>query len=208
VLDNLASVHPREAIVATALLRLYSGVFSGTVTIQPLAIARKLRLEQREIVQALERLANWQIIEFAPAAESPEIFFSHRRTDSNNLILNLGRIQMLRQRHAERTAAMLNFLQNDSKCRFVMLRQYFGEEKGQPCGSCDVCKNGEQGNQINSKSLDSELIMLIGSGMQTIEALMQALPQTPKEQVLGRLRELWGEGKLSRESSGLFIVLS
>jgi superfamily II DNA helicase RecQ len=50
-----------------------------------------------------------------------------------------GQFETLRRQDARRLDALAEYAKA-TDCRASFLRQYFGEDNGQPCGLCDVCR--------------------------------------------------------------------
>src|SRR5262245_31733465 len=50
-----------------------------------------------------------------------------------------SRFEVLRREDARRLRAVTEYAE-ESECRSVALRRYFGDEDAQPCGRCDLCR--------------------------------------------------------------------
>jgi len=50
-----------------------------------------------------------------------------------------GRFEVLRREDARRLRAVTEYAE-ESECRSVAVRRYFGDEDAQPCGRCDLCR--------------------------------------------------------------------
>src|SRR5207247_7625394 len=50
-----------------------------------------------------------------------------------------SRFEILRREDARRLRAVVEYA-NDTGCRSVALRRYFGDEDTTPCGRCDLCR--------------------------------------------------------------------
>lgn len=139
LIDEIGRQFPTLGLVATALLRLYSGIFHQACIIHPFHIAQHLKLRKEDVQLALQQLHQLNIIEFKATKECAQIHFHHYRVDSKHLLLNIERINRLRTHHQERTKAMIDFLQHQDNCRNQAMLAYFGERSGPYCGHCDVC---------------------------------------------------------------------
>jgi len=70
-----------------------------------------------------------------------EVLTPAKRVESD--VWHLARqFETLRTRDAHRLDLVATYAQS-RECRAVFLRRYFGEEEGQPCGFCDVCRARE-----------------------------------------------------------------
>ncbi len=139
-LDDFMLRNPALGLAATALLRLYAGIFSHSVPVHLSALAAKLKWKQEDAERAMVALARMGMIEWTPVPEGPRLFFNSYRVESGNLILNTERIALLRQRHEARTGAMMTLLSDGTVCREKRALAYFGEKSARDaCGHCDVC---------------------------------------------------------------------
>ncbi|MGN6476470.1 MAG: RecQ family zinc-binding domain-containing protein, partial [Flavipsychrobacter sp.] len=131
--------------------------------------------------------------EYRAQTEGPQIFFHHYRVDSRQLIINYKRIQVLKQRHAERTAAMVSYLYNKDVCRTKLLLAYFNEQKAEDCGHCDVCRR-----KIRTALPTQESILAIvkRTGKLSLLSLAEHFPDHPKEYISGIVRRMADERTL------------
>jgi ATP-dependent DNA helicase RecQ len=139
-LDMVGERYPLLGTVCTALLRMYTGIFRYPVAIDEFSISNKLRWKKEDLHKALAQLAAMGLVEWEPVEEGPKLFFHSYRVESENLIINTKRIEMLRSRHETRIQAMLRFVEERSSCRSISLLTYFGEQTNKPCGHCDLCR--------------------------------------------------------------------
>ncbi len=144
-IDRLAARYPLLGVVATALLRMYTGIFQYPVPVHIASIAKKLRWKGADVTKAIGQLSAMGILEWEPVAEGPQIYFRSYRVDSRHLVLDAARIESLRKRHERRTEAMIQFIQARDVCRGTAVLRYFGEAATGACGHCDVCRAAAAG---------------------------------------------------------------
>ena len=118
----------------------------------------------------------------------------------------MRRIQMLRKRHEERTAAMIAYLQNTAVCRERLLLRYFGEQADDNCGHCDVCAT-HQHQPSPLATLKKELITYIKQNAPvTPDALLGAFPTPARDTVLQLVRKWTDEGHLYYDGTMLHLT--
>jgi ATP-dependent DNA helicase RecQ len=200
-LDDLAKVHPALGYVSIGLLRMYNTIFHFPTSVRESAVAKQLKMKQEEVVQALERLDDMEILKYNKPGEGPQMFFHHYRVDSRYLIIDLNRIQVLRKRHEARTEAMIGFLENKTICRERILLTYFGEKPQTDCGHCDVCRDKLQNAVLNPKELRTELLQKIKlkEGI-PLEELVAPYPAVIKKEVVAIIREMLDNREIVSES--------
>ncbi len=200
-LELLQKSHPVPAMVATALLRRYGGIFVQKTSIREAEIGQKVGLETAAVKAALQQLHTLGVIDYLPAGEAPEIFFQHRRAHAEQLLLNLPRLLQLRHRHQIRTNAMLQFLEEGKGCRAVQLRRYFGEaENEKPCGTCDVCAAGRPLQK--DLSLPAKIRSALKDFPLTVPELLLHFPLAQHQEVAGELRKLLDADQLLAGKDG------
>ncbi len=122
------------------LLRSYSGIFSSYVTVNESALAKKASLEPEQIVFGLQKLHEFNIIDYIAAADKPQIVFIQPHIPARDLHFSKKNYQHRKEAAKERILAMKNYIENENRCRCLMLLEYFGEKKENDCGICDFCR--------------------------------------------------------------------
>jgi ATP-dependent DNA helicase RecQ len=202
-LDDLTKVNPTLGYVTIGLLRMYNTIFHFPTPVRESAIARQLKMKKDELVAVLERLDKMEILQYNRPGEGPQLFFHHYRVDSRHLIIDLNRIEILRKRHEERTAAMVAFLENKTMCRERILLTYFGEKPEADCGHCDICRAKKDKN-LNFFQLKTDLVAHISQpGIITIEKIAGYYPDFIKEDAINLIREMIDGGRVALEDGGI-----
>ncbi|MGN6568979.1 MAG: RecQ family ATP-dependent DNA helicase [Flavipsychrobacter sp.] len=201
-LDNLQRLYPDLGYVTTGLLRLYGTIFQFPTAIRLSAVARHLRLDKDLLEKLLLQLDKMEILKYNRPKDGPQLYFHHLRVDSKHLHLNRERIQILRKRHEARTNAMIAFLENTKVCREKMLLHYFGEERKQDCGHCDVCRNNNA-VKLSNKELKAEILEKLKNGDLKLNELIAGQPTAIKYQITTLVRLMIDEEELSMLANGV-----
>ena len=121
------------------LLRLYPGLFSEYVSIDPEKIAKAGCYSTEVVCNKLVTLARKQIIKYIPSINSPMLNLNNERLVEKNLRLPLSEYKALLQRRTERIESIIEYVEMEKGCRSEYLLRYFGQEKTSPCLTCDLC---------------------------------------------------------------------
>ncbi len=122
------------------MLRLYTGLFSGFVTIDELFISRQSGYSVEKIKEFLLTLSRQYVITYIPSRSSAILSFIEERLPLSNLYIPKELYETRKSSAETRLAAMDNYIQCVDKCRSVIVCEYFGEEEVEPCGKCDYCR--------------------------------------------------------------------
>lgn len=200
VLDDIQNRYPLLSLVATGLLRLYSGIFHYPAVIAAASLARHLKMHPKDVEQALQQLHQMGVIDYKPANDGPQLHFHHYRVPSKELLLDLKRIEALRSRHEARMRSMVRYLTNTHHCRNRLLLHYFDEQASTRCGHCDVCLHQHLANPADLKPLISRLLEQHGAlRISELARLSGTQPAT----LAGLVRSLIDEGLLLLDENGM-----
>lgn len=131
------------------LLRMHGGeLFAVYVKIQESRLAKSLSIPEAEIVKLLRQLDEMEVMAYHPRKDTPQVTFLTPRYDAGKLPLDQQRIQRRRTLAISKAKAMVDYVENNRRCRNLQVLDYFGEESDLQCGTCDVClemkKSGHQ----------------------------------------------------------------
>jgi len=137
------------------LLRSYTGMFSEFVAISEENLSRRSGLGRDTIYQFLVKLSSLNIIRYIPGKRSALVIFSEERLERKALILSPENYIQVKDKYILRLTRMLDYADITSRCRSVMLLDYFGEEADR-CGKCDVCR---ERNELDLSKYEFDLIL-------------------------------------------------
>jgi len=132
--------NPKMGRLIDVLIRSYSGLFTDFVAIDETVIAQRLKTSPLAIENALKILQRHGLVDYVPRSGKPKIIFNTERLDSRDLIFSKNTYEKLKENAAKRLDAILRYIDNNTKCRNLLLMEYFGETDAKRCGKCDVCK--------------------------------------------------------------------
>lgn len=130
----------RTENVLTAVLRLYTGIFSDFVYIRESEIAGRLNLSISDVYESLLELDRMKILNFIPRSGLPLIYLPTSREETSSLIIGKEIYEERKKIMEERTEAIIDYVFKDKGCRVKRMLAYFGEHTGEDCGKCDVCR--------------------------------------------------------------------
>jgi ATP-dependent DNA helicase RecQ len=137
------------------LLRSYTGMFSEYVPISEEALSKKSAATRDTIYHYLVKLATFKIISFIPGKKTALVIFTEERLERKALLISAENYLRVKEKYEIRLNRMLDYADSESRCRSVILLDYFGEESDR-CGICDVCR---ERNELDLSKYEFDLIL-------------------------------------------------
>jgi ATP-dependent DNA helicase RecQ len=122
------------------LLRSYTGMFSDYVPVNEEFLSKKTGASRDAIYQYLIRLSAQHIINYIPGKKTPLVIYTEERLDRKALHISPENYLNVKEKYEVRLSKILDYVENESRCRAAVLLDYFGEETGR-CGVCDTCRS-------------------------------------------------------------------
>jgi len=123
------------------ILRSYTGLFNGYVTIDEELHSRKTGINSDTVYNYLKHLRKSNIIDYVPKKNTPYIYFSKERIEINRLKISKENYDLRKEDFTNRVNAVINYATNKNTCRSQLLLSYFGESDSPRCETCDVCQS-------------------------------------------------------------------
>jgi len=185
------------------LLRSYTGMFAEFVAINEDALARKSGLSRDAVYRFLVKLSTLKIISFIPGKKTALVIFTEERLERKALMISPDNYQRVREKHIIRLNRMIDYADYNTRCRSVMLLDYFGEESDR-CGICDVCR---ERNELDLSKYEFDLILdeikEILTGRQADARELVSKVSHPEEKVVKVIRWLLDHNKLVMDDKHL-----
>jgi len=137
------------------LLRSYTGMFSEFVAINEEALAKKSALSRDAVYKFLVKLSTLNIIRYIPGKKTALVIFTEERLERKALMISPDNYLNVKDKHIIRLNRMIDYADFNTRCRSVMLLDYFGEESDR-CGICDVCR---ERNELDLSKYEFDLIL-------------------------------------------------
>jgi len=178
------------------LLRSYTGMFSEFVAINEEMLAKKSALTRDNIYRFLVKLSSLNIIKYIPGKKTSLVIFTEERLERKALLISPENYLQVKEKYIIRVNKMIDFADYNTKCRSVILLDYFGEE-AERCGICDVCRDR---NELDLSKYEFDLILEeikeILSGRQSDAQELVSKVGHPEDKVVKVLRWLLDHNKI------------
>ncbi|MBQ4822530.1 RecQ family ATP-dependent DNA helicase [Aquimarina sp. MMG016] len=187
---NFLSNNTQYETAIKAILRTYSGIFDEEVNINISLIASKINKPEEEIISALNKLKDAELIEFNHKLSDAEIIFLVPREDDHTINRIKHHLQEQNASKIDKVKAMISFTENDTICKSRQLLLYFGEQETNDCGICSFCISKKNENLISDiEEIQRDIIRLLREKNLSSRDLITQL-EYPEHLTLEILREM------------------
>ena len=205
-LDRLNHLSEAENTIITTLLRCYGGLFVSFQYINEGFVAQQAGMDMVKVYSILKGLNDKHILHFIPQKKTPYITYARDREDGENIVLPPAVYDDRKSDMEKRIKKMIEYATDDNTCRSKMLLSYFGENRSDNCGQCDVCIERAT-NHLSEKrtSPGTEYIMnLLSDGKRHhVTELLRSKVST--EIIDEALEELLAEEKVKMNGSFIYL---
>ena len=180
-----------EALLRT-LLRAYSGIFEDFVTINENDLSRFTGLTRDQVITQLKELERFNILQYEPQKDAPQIIFLQPRKDSDRLPFDYLLLRRRKEAHEARLTAMKQYLTTAATCRSQLLLNYFGEKEAPRCGICDVClrRNRIELTDMEFEQITEQIKKLVQEKPYTISEVVNKTPKMHERKILETIQWL------------------
>lgn len=202
-LNQFEESHPQSATLIKCLLRTYQGIFDNRVSVYEKQLARLCRLTVEAVIQQLQLLHSFGIIEYLPQKDTPQIHYLLNRAPARYLQINQDQYLERKKLYTARVEKMEQYIQLDNDCRSTYIGRYFGDEKLKDCGICDNClaKKRKTLSAQEFQQIEQKIYSVLASHNQLGELFSQ-LSFISKEKIWVVLDYLQGEALLMIDEQG------
>ncbi|HET8735560.1 MAG TPA: ATP-dependent DNA helicase RecQ [Pricia sp.] len=185
-------------------LRTYGGIFDFETKIDTDLIAKKASVPEERVLSLLVQLQKDEIIEYKSQKTDLEIMFLIPR-DDRTINVFAKEVAERHQIKIEKLYRMLDYVKTDTRCRSNQILDYFGEEKMEDCGICDVCRTRYDSRAIDYQSLSADILSLLREKSRTSRVLIKALDYK-ESHILEAIQMLLEDGQVKVNTKNEYEV--
>ena len=196
---NYCDRHQSINTFVTTILRNYGGLFENTITLNEFLIAKKLKISQQQVISNFEQLEKDEIIRYNPSNNSSKLSFLVPRDDDRTINSISKSIKKLRQNKDFKASAIVDFIENQNRCRSRQLLEYFQETKTVDCEICDVCLTNRGVLKKTASKLPEAILSLLKLEKEkSSREIVLSLIQYEENDILNALSCLAEESRIVR----------
>lgn len=209
LLLNFEQSHPQLEPVIKCLLRTYEGIYENKNSINEKVISRLVKIHPEDVKQKLQQLQLFNIIEYEPQKETPQIYFITNRAPAQYLTINYERYKQRKDEFAQRVETMINYMQTATVCRSRFIGNYFGDDEITDCGICDNCLN-KKSTPLTEKEfivIKERILNILVDENIVVQNVLQLCKNIKKEKLWKVLEHLQSEKIIKIETDGRIKLL-
>ncbi|MDP4211436.1 MAG: helicase-related protein, partial [Bacteroidota bacterium] len=207
VLYAFENENPQLEPLIKTLLRTYSGIYDQPVFIREKQLAYLLKWPPEQVIKGLHQLHRFQLIEYVPQKEEPQIYFDQARRKAADVQIDRKAYQFRKEQFVKRVRAMLGYIATPN-CRSTYIARYFGETSPEDCGICDQCLRNRQPRLSADQFAAIYKTVIERTSQQPIPAtsLFDHFPEIHIEQLRKVIDFMQAENKLRVDADGFVWV--
>ena len=168
------------------ILRSYDGVFDNYTNIKEEELARRSETTIEMTAKYLNQLNDIGIISYLPRKDIPQLTFLEERMNVEDLLISKANLLDRKKAHYEKIKAVIDFADNNSQCRSILLLSYFGEITSIRCGICDFClkRNKMELNDMEFESTEEEILKILITHPMKLEQLIPKIKTVHQDKAI------------------------
>jgi ATP-dependent DNA helicase RecQ len=196
--------HPQLELCIKTLLRSYEGIYDQPTAVSEKMMAGLMYKEAEDIKQQLSLLHQYNIIDYQPQKDSPQLFFLRSRIKAEDITIDMAAYNKRKEQFQKRMKQMLAYVKETTDCRSWVIGVYFGDAEIKRCGICDNCLKQKE-TALTKKEFDTihqRIVAALTNSPMDIKELLNKLTGTKKEKVWKVLDFLQSENKVVADAVG------
>lgn len=188
------------------LLRSYGGSFENYVRLKEFDIARRTGMNVQQVIEGLNKLQEYNLINYLPQTDKPQITWLKPRQHANNLYIDKRDIENRKAAYRQKMEAVFAYAEH-KRCRSQMLLAYFDEPNAAKCGVCDVClaEKRQQNAAEIGENITNAIVHLLSVANQNIEGLVRGIHIGTEKEKIATIRMLMDAGKIKTDGENYYL---
>lgn len=191
--------YPRFEALIDVLLRSHGGILDDYVKISERSLSRRLKIDEKEVIELLMALKTAEIVDYLPASDRPRVTLLEPR--HTHPVFDTHKVETFKQSRLLGIEKMDEFV-TTSLCRSEWLIDYFTGKDSEPCNKCDVCLREKRIQRSGKEANISDIRKVLSNRFMSRAQLMDEFPPERAEEMIETLRWLMDNGFIRTDMNG------
>lgn len=213
------------------IMRMYNGIFTEFRSVNEEKIAAVSGYTVDRVKELFKILWQLRVIRYIPSRRTPLLYFPQERLDISDLYIAPTTYKIRKDLAIGRREQIFAYAENQTECRSVWFRRYFGEPDPAHCGVCDICiarkKSGTRASVREVKyigdgdagsaggvadaamagvPLAERILGLVGEGQTTVRHIVGRIFDAETKEIVAAVDELIAARKIAIEMGKIRLV--
>jgi len=206
-IEQIENDKPALEPIIKLLLRTYEGIIDFPVSIREKQMAGYLRITPEEVAQQLRQLTVYQVLEYEPMKDTPQLYFMYSRVPAAQVLIDEKLYAARKALYKAQISAMVQYASLSNACRSTIIRRHFGDEHIEDCGICDNClaKKQEAFASADMAKAQASIAAQLSRPITSLQ-LRRLCLQIESSLFDAALQKLQEEEKISQQADGTFVL--
>ncbi len=189
------------------IMRMYNGIFTEFRSVNEEKIAAVTGYTVDRVKEFFKILWQLRVIRYIPSRRTPLLFFPQERLDISDLYIAPTTYKIRKELAVGQREQMFAYAENQTECRSVWFRRYFGEPDPAPCGICDICIARKKAAEFAvegvaeaaAKSIEERVLQLVGEQQLTVRQMIRGIFDAEPNEIIAAIDSLVEARKIAIE---------
>ena len=194
-IDRFIEKYHQHKKVIHYVMRSYPFSIGKEIKISERMIASRSKMEIEKVIKSLKMMDQYGLITYFKSEKLPKIKLEIPRINSSKIELSKN-TQHNFKRQVSLAKTMLQYSNENHKCRNQILLTYFGESNTKPCLKCDNCDQKANAKNNPNHILKNAILMTLKFENKEVKTIQKEFEFVDKAQLKKNIKELLEKGQI------------
>ncbi len=204
-IDRFIEKYHQHKKVIHYVMRSYPFSIGKEIKISERMIASRSEMDIEKVIQSLKIMHQYDLITYFKSEKLPKVKLEIPRIKSSKIHLSKN-TQHNFKRQVHLAEMMLQYSNENLKCRNQILLSYFGESNTKPCLKCDNCDKKVSGKNNPNQILKNAILMTLKFESKEVKTIQKEFEFIEKAQLKKNIKELLEKGQIEMKQHKLSMV--
>ena len=204
-IDRFIEKYHQHKKVIHYVMRSYPFSIGKEIKISERMIASRSEMDMEKVIQSLKIMHQYGLITYFKSEKLTKVKLEIPRIKSSEIHLSKNTQQNFK-RQVHLAEMMLQYSNENLKCRNQILLSYFGESNTNPCLKCDNCDKKASGKNNPNHILKNAILMTLKFESKEVKTIQKEFEFIEKAQLKKNIKELLEKGQIEMKQHKLSMV--